>query len=118
MRDLTGERFGGLTVTGFYKRKLTRTESPKRWGNFWRCRCRCGRKVVVGQSQLTGRKMLCCGYCHNLMPVRNNMENIDRSVYCNFINYFNKNRVLFEYVFKNSFSVPNARREWEKLCIK
>jgi len=117
MRDLTGERFGGLTVIGFYKRKLTRTESPKRWGNFWRCRCRCGRKVVVGQSQLTGRKMLCCGYCHTTTHI-NNMENIDRSIYCNFLSYFDNNRILFEYVFNKKFSKSNAKREWEELCIK
>lgn len=117
MRDLTGERFGSLTVTGFYKRKLTRMESPKRWGYFWRCRCKCGRKVIMGQSQLTGRRAFCCGNCHTTTHIKS-VENIDRSKYCNFLSYFDNNRILFEYVFNKKFSKSNAKREWEILCTR
>ncbi len=52
--DLTGSRFGKLTVTG---------DSGKRRGNsvLWHCRCDCGGEVLAVRHQLTSGALLDCG---------------------------------------------------------
>lgn len=52
-KDLTGQRFGRLTVTGFYGR-----DSKGR--RQWKCKCDCGtEKVVLANKLLTGRIKSC-----------------------------------------------------------
>ena len=55
-RDLTGQRFGKLTVIAYEGK---REKSVKRGGrsgrgfkNYWRCRCDCGNEIVVCQDNL------------------------------------------------------------------
>lgn len=52
-RDLTGQRFGRLTVTGYQGK----TGGLHRW----QCRCDCGRTALVGQTQLLSGKTKSCG---------------------------------------------------------
>lgn len=54
-KDLTGQRFGSLTV-------LEKTE--KRTSNrsvLWRCRCDCGKEVLLGRNVLTSGNTTSCG---------------------------------------------------------
>lgn len=51
-QDLTGQRFGRLTVLGYHG-----TEKE----TLWQCQCDCGRQVAVAQSSLTGGKTTSCG---------------------------------------------------------
>lgn len=58
--DYTGRRFGALTVLRF--------EETRNGVRCWRCRCDCGREVVVGQTHLTTGNALSCGYAGKLLP--------------------------------------------------
>lgn len=53
LRDLTGQRFGYLTVIG---------RGPNRRNKvYWHCRCRCGRETDVQSFDLIFGKVLSCG---------------------------------------------------------
>lgn len=52
--DLTGQRFGRLTV-------IERTENDKSRHICWRCRCDCGKAVVVSNSKLRSGHTQSCG---------------------------------------------------------
>jgi hypothetical protein len=51
--DLTGRRYGRLTVTGFAGRLKTEMR--------WACVCDCGGQKVVGRSNLIGGRTVSCG---------------------------------------------------------
>jgi len=54
VRDLTGQRYGKLTVIG-------RAENDK-WGRTrWLCKCDCGHEKVVGSQELTRGNTTSCG---------------------------------------------------------
>lgn len=57
--DLTGQRFGRLTVLG---RSYTRKGQL-----FWQCRCDCGNMCVVQGSLLRGGRTSSCGCLHDEM---------------------------------------------------
>lgn len=60
--DLTGQRFGRLTVIGRgadYVRKDTGQRTIR-----WLCRCDCGRGTLVSKTQLKSGKVISCG-CYN-----------------------------------------------------
>ena len=52
--DLTGQRFGRLTV-------VERVKSPYGTNAFWRCRCDCGNEVVVIGTSLRRGESKSCG---------------------------------------------------------
>lgn len=56
--DMTGQRFGRLTVVG-------PAELPKVQANGqrlgWRCRCDCGKEIVLSRKDLVSGKVLSCG---------------------------------------------------------
>ena len=52
-KDLTGQRFGRLTVIEFVS-----NEHPK---TYWRCQCDCGETTVVCQGELHKGSTLSCG---------------------------------------------------------
>lgn len=54
MMDLTGERFGRLTVL----KEAERSKSGKR---MWKCRCDCGKIITTRQSDLRAGKSKSCG---------------------------------------------------------
>lgn len=52
--DLTGQRFGRLTVISFGGRNST--------GNYlWKCKCDCGKETVVLRNNLTRKHTTSCG---------------------------------------------------------
>ena len=55
-RDLTGQRFGKLTVIAYEGKREKRVKRGGRSGrgfkNYWRCRCDCGNEIVVCQDNL------------------------------------------------------------------
>ncbi len=53
-RDLTGERFGKLTVIGPEKKEGSKKK-------YWRCKCDCGRETVVDHYSLTEGHTKSCG---------------------------------------------------------
>lgn len=58
LTDLTGERFGRLTVISFAGRR-------GRYGYFWRCLCDCGKSVDVIRQSLTKAVTRSCGCLHS-----------------------------------------------------
>lgn len=56
VRDLTGQRFGKLTVVGDSGRRRA-----GQGGVLWTCRCDCGQEKVVRQDALTGGRTTSCG---------------------------------------------------------
>ena len=56
--DITGQRFGKLTVTSFSHKE----KSPGGFMKyFWKCKCDCGNTTVVGKGHLTTNKIRSCG---------------------------------------------------------
>lgn len=55
--DITGQVFGRLTVLGYSHKDHHRN-------SYWKCRCACGKELVVLKSNLTCGKTLSCG-CYN-----------------------------------------------------
>ncbi|HJA65414.1 MAG TPA: transcriptional regulator [Candidatus Mediterraneibacter cottocaccae] len=53
-RDLTGKRFGHLTVT-------EKTEKREEHYTVWRCRCDCGKEIYVNTKRLTRGTVRDCG---------------------------------------------------------
>jgi hypothetical protein len=56
-RDLTGRRFGRLTVTAFHERRHVASGSIC----LWRCRCDCGNAAIVQASNLRSGSTQSCG---------------------------------------------------------
>lgn len=56
VRDLTGQRFGKLTVLGDSGRRR-----KAKGGVLWRCRCDCGQEKTIRQDALMGGKTTSCG---------------------------------------------------------
>lgn len=68
MKDLTGQRFGQLTVLSY---------AGKRAGmHRWKCRCDCGRDTVVGQTLLQTGKTKSCG-CLQVNSIVENLKLCD-----------------------------------------
>lgn len=57
-RDLTGERFGRLIVTGIAYRK---PRKPKGYRTYWNCKCDCGNEAIVNGELLTEGRTKSCG---------------------------------------------------------
>lgn len=58
LRDLTGQRFGYLTVT---------ERAPNRRGKvYWHCKCRCGNETDVQSFDLIFGKVRSCGCYRSL----------------------------------------------------
>jgi len=66
MKDLTGQRFGRLTVDSFHSKTA-------RWQTMWNCTCDCGVKKVVRGAHLTHGKILSCGCYHADQTARHRM---------------------------------------------
>jgi len=58
-KDLTGERFGILTVVGFDH--FERFGAEKNRHPFWKCKCDCGAETIVFYSSLKRWKTISCG---------------------------------------------------------
>lgn len=56
MIDLTGQKFGRLTVLGF-SHKVVYSQTNVRY--YWKCRCDCGTEKLVLASQLRGGTLSC-----------------------------------------------------------
>lgn len=64
IKDITGERFGRLTVTGkAYVKNLT---------TYWHCKCDCGNEVDVCTSNLKNGSTMSCG-CLQREKIKNRM---------------------------------------------
>jgi hypothetical protein len=59
--DLTGQRFGRLTV----RHRVYRQASPGNTSAVWACRCDCGADVEVSRKHLRNGSTVSCG-CHRL----------------------------------------------------
>ena len=62
-RNLAGQRFGRLRVTAFEGRIARPGDSQHR--SYWRCRCECGKDVVVSGPSLTRGLTRSCGCFRN-----------------------------------------------------
>lgn len=61
IKDLTGKRFGRLTVTGISDKRVPHPNG----GSFiyWNCRCDCGKETVISTSKLSCGHTTSCGKC-------------------------------------------------------
>lgn len=59
LKDLTGMKFGYLTVESIVKRKKRKDDTYKRV--VWNCICKCGNTCVVAGDMLTSGKTTSCG---------------------------------------------------------
>ena len=66
-KDLTGRRFGRLTVIGIDHKQ----QSGKRERYYWRCRCDCGNEHVVRTDDLTSGGVQSCGCLHKETAIEN-----------------------------------------------
>ncbi len=55
--SLTGKRQGKLVILGI-------DHKEKRVGNIWKCRCDCGRTILIPTSRLSYHKTQCCAECN------------------------------------------------------
>lgn len=60
-KDYIGKVFGRLTVTGYAGRKRKTTERSAATITYWRCRCSCGKEIVVAQPELQNGDTQSCG---------------------------------------------------------
>ena len=65
LKDIVGQRFGNLTVTGYYGK----TAGMHRW----ECKCDCGKTAIVGQASLLSGKTRSCG-CLRAKTVMETMQ--------------------------------------------
>ena len=63
--DMTGQRFGRLTIIEPVKKERRSTR-----GQMWKCLCDCGKEVVVHRSELVAKKAQSCG-CHGISGSKN-----------------------------------------------
>lgn len=57
--DLTGQRFGSLTV-------IERSNRKTKWGGtYWICQCDCGHLVIVRSDNLRRGRSSQCSHCRN-----------------------------------------------------
>lgn len=60
MNDLTGQRFGKLTVLEFDHRGIEYGQAR----NFWKCQCDCGNITIISQHKLVTNGKKSCGCLH------------------------------------------------------
>lgn len=66
MEDLSGRRFGRLTVTALYSNKKKRSR--------WRCICDCGETRIVIRHNLVSGKTVSCGCYHRQAVAERNSQ--------------------------------------------
>lgn len=57
--DLTGKRFGKLVVLNLERKEIRKSEN-KRTRYFWRCKCECGKEIVVDGTHLREGNIRSC----------------------------------------------------------
>jgi hypothetical protein len=62
MIDLTGKKFGHLTVIELDKAKTAEIKTKGRWEKAWRCVCDCGKETSVIASKLKSGHTKSCGH--------------------------------------------------------
>lgn len=102
--DLTGMKFGYLTVLEYkpYKNKNNRT-IPK-----WLCRCDCGKLTEVIKHNLINGHTVSCGCARNIRKVKHNMSKTRfHAIWCGMKNRCNN---------KNVKAYPNYGGRGIKVC--
>lgn len=57
IKDITGQRFGRLTVFSFVEKRITNNSR----GYFWDCKCDCGKTKIINSSSLIRGAAKSCG---------------------------------------------------------
>lgn len=68
MQDITGKRYGKLTVKSFVSRN-------KRWETLWICLCDCGKEKIVNIANLRSGDTTSCGCVHKKQIAQRNKNN-------------------------------------------
>ncbi len=66
-KDLTGQRFGRLTVISISRK----VQSGKRERYYWKCRCECGNYHETRSDSLTSGNVQSCGCLHREQAIKN-----------------------------------------------
>ena len=69
MKEITGQKFGYLTVLGFHERRKN--------DYFWKCKCDCGNISIVNKGHLNSGRTISCG-CYRLKKMTKHGENKKR----------------------------------------
>lgn len=77
--DLTGKRFGRLTVI---ERDYETQKKKHSNGTYWKCKCDCGNETSVASGNLKSRKVKSCGclYIENSLKQVSNLINRRKKV--------------------------------------
>jgi len=67
--DITGQKFGRLTVIGFHKRK-------KHYNYIWECKCDCGNTSYISSGALKSGKTKSCGCLQKEKMSQNRQRNL------------------------------------------
>jgi hypothetical protein len=74
--NLTGQKFGKLTVVGFNsKRKYTRKTGDIYYRYYWDCKCDCGNNTIALGPSLKNGHTKSCG-CHKISKAKSNLNNL------------------------------------------
>ena len=71
MKDLTGQKFNNLTVLEFSHRKGT--------SYFWKCKCDCGKEVIVQYAHLRSGNTQSCGCLNRKLASIRAKENLQKT---------------------------------------
>ena len=66
-RDITGQKFGKLTVISFSRD----VKSGNRYRKYWNCICECGNHKEVRLDSLTSGNVKSCGCLHEEVSYKN-----------------------------------------------
>ena len=66
MQDLTGQKFGMLTVIDFSHKEKNHY--------YWKCECECGNICIKNGSNLKSGSTKSCGCLHDTLPIKHNLS--------------------------------------------
>jgi hypothetical protein len=129
MEDITGRKYGKLTVMKLHKVERTKKSGGFGYGyaRYWLCQCICGGKIIVQQSILTAGRTSMCKGCRTKYDAKRkpsdpnkqikllDLDTMDRSTPKGVIKYFSMRTILFVDTFGVPYSESTAAEEFNKI---
>jgi len=102
MEDLTGKKFGRLTVVNYFGNK-------GKTKYYWNCVCDCGRKSIVQRGHLKNGKIKSCGCFHIDKITKHNKSRtkLYHVFQCMKDRCFNKKSLLYKYYGERGITICN-----------
>lgn len=105
--DLTGQKFGKLTVI----KRVKAPEHVKNKRTYWLCKCECGKENIILRGDLKSKKTVSCG-CYNIeknrkaygqAAINDLIDNYKRKSICRNISFELSDEKFLELTKKNCF---------------